>query len=211
MKFVLFDTNAYRNYFLNLDPSGVEAQSKRLRAAHDKFGIVPLMTPVVGLELLVHVEDPSDPARPHALRALAGSIIHCQGLFKPCGDAVIREALFGSLSPEDEKLTSALAFAQAAVAKEFGKSGNDSVYSGDVMASLHSCAEYARMREAAFTAYLEGFIAVFQLGQGDGMASAEERKKRLEELRSEKALRCFAMRANLRACYRGKHQHFELR
>lgn len=78
MQFV-FDTNAYRKLATGLSIGEIVELTRKIRAEEERRGIMVFVSPVVWLELFVHLADPTDPHLEECLGALVASYLHSRG------------------------------------------------------------------------------------------------------------------------------------
>lgn len=73
---VIFDTNAYRRLAVGRQPGEIIELFRQIRKAEDIAAISTYMSPVVWLELFVHLADLTDPHLPDCMGAVIGSYLH---------------------------------------------------------------------------------------------------------------------------------------
>jgi len=73
---VIFDTNAYRQLAAGLSIGEIVELVRKVRAEEERRGITVFVSPVVWLELFVHLADPTDPHLEECLGALVASYLH---------------------------------------------------------------------------------------------------------------------------------------
>lgn len=73
---VIFDTNAYRQLVAGLSIGEIVKLTRKIRADEERRGIKVFVSPVVWLELFVHLTDPTDPHLEECLGALVASYLH---------------------------------------------------------------------------------------------------------------------------------------
>src|SRR5213592_4106379 len=67
---IIFDTNAYRILSRGLTLDDAHAKAAQLRQCEQTTGVFVFASPVVVWELITHLADPADPARPDCLNAI---------------------------------------------------------------------------------------------------------------------------------------------
>jgi hypothetical protein len=73
---VIFDTNAYRQLVAGLPIGEIAELIRKIRSEEERRGIMVFVSPVVWLELFVHLTDPTDPHLEECLGALVASYLH---------------------------------------------------------------------------------------------------------------------------------------
>lgn len=73
---VIFDTNAYRQLAAGLSIREIVELTRNIREEEERRGIMVFVSPVVWLELFVHLADPTDPHLEECLGALVASYLH---------------------------------------------------------------------------------------------------------------------------------------
>jgi len=73
---VIFDTNAYRRLAVGRQPREIIELFRQIRSVEETAGISTYVSPVVWLELFVHLADLTDPHLPDCMGAVIGSYLH---------------------------------------------------------------------------------------------------------------------------------------
>lgn len=75
---IAFDTNAYRTIAHGASPEEAVGRAERLVRAERACGIQAMASPVVLLELLAHLGDPTDPSHEVCKSAVCAAVRHCR-------------------------------------------------------------------------------------------------------------------------------------
>jgi hypothetical protein len=163
---VVFDTNAYRQLAAGLPIGEIVELTRKIRAEEELRGIMVFVSPVVWLELFVHLADPTDPHFEECLGALVASYLHSRGKnernfqLMPWPFMVVADTVFGF---KDEARDQEIVSMDALAGLIYGNPTLETLeqYREQVTAFM----DYARVQEEAFIQRFNGiqtsFLATF--------------------------------------------------
>lgn len=187
MEKVIFDTNAYRYLVGDKTNKQITKLIQKLKSREKKNNIEPLISPIVGKELLAHVANRKDKAFNKCLKAIRAQYYHSgddlQYSMMTTPELLISKSFFGHVI--DRKIETNKAIGQ--ILYHLAKNPSDYVFK-KFQRTLNENAIHVKESEFLFAHELLNFIKKIDPGQDDWKVfqnDEKERKKALQYLRSE--------------------------